>query len=51
MGGCKKRGGGGAPGSGPHTTPKKDTRHQHALTRLMTPTGSADSTAKKHSGR
>ena len=36
--------GGGGEGSpkAPHTTSKKDTRHQYALTRLVTPTGSAD---------
>ena len=33
--------GGGSP-KAPHTTSKKDTRHQYALTRLVTPTGSAD---------
>ena len=40
------RGGGGGVGGGasgaPHTTSKKDSRHQYAPTRLVTPAGSAD---------
>ena len=44
--GCSEAGGGGAggdaPGRHPYTTPKKDTRHQYGLTRLVTPMGSAD---------